>query len=58
MSLDPFNIVIIMIIVFSVFHIFQMAEDNLSAFTAARGPGITRFNSKAISKHWTQFVSD
>jgi len=57
MNLDPLKIIII-IIIFSAFHIFQMVEDNMSAFTAAGGPEFTGFNSKDISKDWTQFMSD
>lgn len=35
-----------------------MVEDSLSAFTTAGGPGFAGFNSKTISKPWTQFMSD
>lgn len=54
-NLDPLKIIVI---IFGAFHVFRMMEDNFLAFTTAGGPGFTGFSRKAISKHWTQFMSD
>lgn len=55
---QDYFVVIIIVDVILTFQRFQILEYSLSDFTAAGGPRFNGFNSKAISKQWTQFVSD